>query len=484
MQERAGYAHVVYAAADASSADRLTAYTVRAALARWDDARAPLEQTRLVFDTAPLSNLTASTRLVVVGDYSAQIANDAGASVYLVVSNADSVPFALDSITTPAFSAGREIGVVARQYIASATAPSDMKVVMQESKASCRCISWDEVSHYMDPVANDTHFDVVIGGVPYSYERPYGFGGCDAWDANRPPVCDQASPPGFCSDQWCYVTSDCASGIETDYFQYWIDQLPNNNDRLLYSYEHCGALDSFTATGIPYTNAATREEVVQARTVISNYTNPSTENAVPISVANNNTLVLLVDLDRRDDAMIEEAFVLAYDAQREYQEDAPCNDTTTPACPPPAPPPFKPACRCLGYKSSVLKTSGVLNGLWTMSREPPYSYTNDDSLPVTFSDGTEAEYDRRYGFDQCDAHDSNRVGCDPALYDCEARWCYANPDCQRSSVPRRTFRRTSTHWTATRICTIRTSSAPPKRRRLSPRSCSRSRRRIRRSKPS
>ena len=444
LQERTGYANVVYVAADASSADRLTAYTVRAALARWDDVRAPLEPTRIVFDTAPLSNLTASTRLVVVGDYSAQIANDAGANVYLVVSNADSVPFALDSITTPAFSAGREIGVVARQYIASSTAPSDMNVVLQESKASCRCISWNEVSHYMDPVANDTHFDVVIDGVPFSYERPYGFGGCDAWDANRPPVCDQASPPGFCSDQWCYVTSDCATGIETDYFKYWIDQLPNNNDRLLYSYEHCGALDSFTTSGTPYTNAATREEVVQARTVISNYTNPSTENIVPISVANNNTLVLLVDLDRRDDAMIQEAFVLAYDGMREYQEDAPCDESysigessgeTVPACPPSAPPLFKPACRCLGYKSSVLKTGGVLNGLWTLSREPPYSYTNDDSLPVTFADGKEAEYDRRYGFDQCDAHDSNRVGCDPALFDCEARWCYVNPDCQRSSLP-------------------------------------------------
>lgn len=419
LQERAGFRHLVYVSASATSEDRSMARIVYDALRAWDDVRAPVEATALVFNESFAHS--SPQRLVVVGDYSAEIADAAGASVYMVVANAQTLPYALDSVSAPAYDTGQEMGRSINRYIPTPTAPSLMNVRMQVSKPSCRCLSWDEVSHYMAPVATTAKIRVEIGGVEYLYDRPYGFGGCSAWDAGRPPKCDSTPAPSYCASEWCYVTSECATGIETSHFAYHIESLPNPSDRLLYSYAHCGALDDFTTSGTPYAAAPSAAQVALARRVVPRYVVPSTDNVTALdNVPEPNTLLMLVDRTSADQSILGQSFVLQYDRERSYSAASGAASDALHA-----------PCRCLDWQASVLNDEGLLRGLWDETRNAPFSYTDPDSLAVTLSNGSRIEYDRRYGFEQCDGHDSGRAGCDSDLYDCEARWCYVNPECHR-----------------------------------------------------
>ena len=99
------------------------------------------------------------------------------------------------------------------------------------------------------------------------YERGYGTKGCRMYDAAASEECQQADPPAFCRDQWCWVAPwDCLKphaassffkGVVIDNSTLLSEGGWNGTDgstcgdgdasRLLtYSYETCGNVDSFT----------------------------------------------------------------------------------------------------------------------------------------------------------------------------------------------------------------------------------------------
>jgi hypothetical protein len=106
---------------------------------------------------------------------------------------------------------------------------------------SCPCLTtaaWALVGggNNSEP-CNRVHWPGEVGEA-LCYNSSYGLGGCSAHDAGLAPRCEGASPPSFCTAEWCFVDPDkCrTSGVRFRGARYLLDGAGD----AFYSYETCG----------------------------------------------------------------------------------------------------------------------------------------------------------------------------------------------------------------------------------------------------
>lgn len=79
---------------------------------------------------------------------------------------------------------------------------------------------------------------VQLSGKAYNYPSDYGLSSCRKHDENLEPFCTEATPPSWCTQQWCYIdVAKCTkTHARSGYF-------PDNF--LYYSYHTCGTANTF-----------------------------------------------------------------------------------------------------------------------------------------------------------------------------------------------------------------------------------------------
>ncbi|CAE8646284.1 unnamed protein product [Polarella glacialis] len=106
--------------------------------------------------------------------------------------------------------------------------------------ASCPCLEWAGLDSHL--IGNHIVYKPIGSGVSYNWPANYGNGACQTHDAGLAPLCQGASFPSWCNDQWCWVSkSNCqgASFMRSVLF-------PDVKD-LYFSYGTCGSTDSFSS---------------------------------------------------------------------------------------------------------------------------------------------------------------------------------------------------------------------------------------------
>lgn len=81
-------------------------------------------------------------------------------------------------------------------------------------------------------------------GPMYNYPPNYGNVKCQHWDMDQPPMCNNPTVPGWCSQRFCYIDAANCNGVSTFRSTFFPDER-----NLYYSYETCsgsGGSNSFT----------------------------------------------------------------------------------------------------------------------------------------------------------------------------------------------------------------------------------------------
>ena len=127
----------------------------------------------------------------------------------------------------------------------------------------CPCIDPYPV---LGPGTNDTSCSGVsrasaTGGAGTCYPREYGAKGCRRYDGASSDECQGRNPPGWCQDQWCFVSPwDCLKPKQPSIFfgdnsvgnEMLVAEAAARNctgaecNKLHYSYATCGNIDHFT----------------------------------------------------------------------------------------------------------------------------------------------------------------------------------------------------------------------------------------------
>lgn len=89
-------------------------------------------------------------------------------------------------------------------------------------------------------VAHEEGSAAILAGYP-----AYFGGYCQAWDEHYTEVCDHSDAADYCASRWCYVDEHCPTATASIYFV---------GSGLYYSYEDCGAGDTFTSKCAPPMN--------------------------------------------------------------------------------------------------------------------------------------------------------------------------------------------------------------------------------------
>lgn len=124
---------------------------------------------------------------------------------------------------------------------AKGTSPSDGRFCNAYDEESygdrkCKCIG---VEHLKGQVA------VEVAGETATYPADVG-SRCAAWDAEPLSLCAREDAPSWCQKSWCYV-DPCACAIaEPPKVSTYFPSASYRKRPLYYSYETCGAQDSFT----------------------------------------------------------------------------------------------------------------------------------------------------------------------------------------------------------------------------------------------
>lgn len=113
------------------------------------------------------------------------------------------------------------------------------KELPEDGATSCRCIGFDNIPGTTE---------ITIGDKNVDYPAEIG-GSCKAWDWDVHPLCQQgtASPP-WCKARWCYVDPCSCSLDASPKVTMYLPESSFTGKALYYSYETCGAKDTFTNT--------------------------------------------------------------------------------------------------------------------------------------------------------------------------------------------------------------------------------------------
>lgn len=110
------------------------------------------------------------------------------------------------------------------------------KVVPEVGTAGCRCIGFDNI-----PGTTDVKIDDKV----VSYPAELG-GTCSAWDKKKHPACQGENPEPWCTAKWCYVDPCSCKLDERPKVTMYLPKATFTGKSLYYSYETCGAKDTFT----------------------------------------------------------------------------------------------------------------------------------------------------------------------------------------------------------------------------------------------
>jgi hypothetical protein len=101
----------------------------------------------------------------------------------------------------------------------------------------CRCVGFAPQAGTMK---------VNVDGKMVDFPADTG-GNCQAWEKDNHPECKSSAPPAWCSQAWCYVDPcKCKTGVPPRTTSY----IPDANYQgrpVYYSYDTCGAVDSWTS---------------------------------------------------------------------------------------------------------------------------------------------------------------------------------------------------------------------------------------------
>ena len=93
---------------------------------------------------------------------------------------------------------------------------------------NCACMDWHGQAVTF-PLDGGAHLSLSYAGRDYEYPWNYGTS-CEAWNTDLGPDCLDNAYEQFCTEKWCFVSSDCtASDVEESWYF----------DDLYYSFESC-----------------------------------------------------------------------------------------------------------------------------------------------------------------------------------------------------------------------------------------------------
>ena len=158
--------------------------------------------------------------------------------------------------------AGRLAVVMLQLLVAPLTAATPPPELFPHGYSDCPCI---DPFPLIGPGSNDSSCSGVLRANPMSssvcYPREYGARGCRRYDGASSDECQGNNPPGWCLDQWCFVSpwncwkpnepsaffSDMSVGNETLNAEAAARNCTGADcTTLAYSYATCGNIDHFT----------------------------------------------------------------------------------------------------------------------------------------------------------------------------------------------------------------------------------------------
>jgi len=151
-----------------------------------------------------------------------------------------------------------------KSLVVSLLAPAAVpRVLASTGNAVCPCIS-PTLADWTDGATG--MLKATVGAKEYLYDAAYGKASCLAHDSDKPPVCAtsagavNANRPDWCAKSWCYVDpNNCAATISKAQSLFLA-----GSTNIYYSYQTCGASNSFTSW------QSSNSEARQMLTVVEN----------------------------------------------------------------------------------------------------------------------------------------------------------------------------------------------------------------------